>query len=137
MRSTIILALFLFTQAASACELLDATTAERVLGTAVVDATAEPTQFCMFISSTSPTQLSVRTDTREVYDQIMLAKPHAEVDIGERARSHKFPEGGAAVQFVAGDVSITLAVRTPAGDDGRDYLDLLIDVGRDIAAKLE
>ncbi len=124
-------------RSASACELIDAATVQEVLGSEVVDVTSDPALNCMFVSSTTAAQFYAQTGTRDLYDQVTIPMPHKAEEIGERARSHEFPEGGAAVQFIAGDVSVTLGIRTPAGNDGRDYLPLLLDAAKAMAARLD
>jgi len=132
------LILVLFFQPAKACELLDAATAQNVLGTAVTDLSSDPKRFCLFLSPETSAQLFVQTDPVEYYDKITIQKPHKEeLDIGDRARSHVFSRGGAAIQFISGDVSVTLGVRAPAGDNGRDYLTLLKAAAKTIAIKLD
>lgn len=127
---------FLFLKAMGSCELVDLETAKRVLGAEIIDTTTDPASFCLFLSTTTAAQFSVRKDTDAVYDQITIPQPFTPVDIGERARYHRYPKGGVAVQFVSGESSVTLAVRI-LRDDGRDYLELLLDIAREIAAKLD
>ena len=125
----------LLAQSATACELVKQATIKEVLGPDIVDTTVDPASFCLFISSTTAAQFSVRTDTRVVYQQISIPKPFTSTEVGERGRYHKYPKGGVAVQFVQGDVSVTLAVRLIT-NDGRDYLPMLLDIARAVAAKL-
>jgi hypothetical protein len=127
---------FVLAQPVWPCDLADTAMAERVLGSDVLDTTVEPESFCNFISTTTSASFSVQTDTAETYDRIMIPMPHTAVDIGDRARYHVFPRGGAAVQFVTGDVSVTLGARPPAPDD-RDYLSALLEVAEAIAATLD
>ncbi len=118
------------------CELVDIAVAERVLGPDIVDTTTDPNSFCLFISSKTAAQFSVRTDTRALYDQVSIPQPFTLVDIGEAGRYHEYPKGGVAIQFAKGDTSLTIAVRI-LRDDGRDYLTLLLDIAREIAVKLK
>jgi len=117
------------------CELVDIAVAEKVLGPDVIDTTTDPNSFCLFISSKTAAQFSVRTDTRALYDQVSIPQPFTLVDIGEAGRYHEYPKGGVAIQFAKGDTSVTIAVRI-LRNDGRDYLTLLLDIARDFAAKM-
>ena len=127
----------LLVRLAPACELVDMAMAAEVLGSEVVDTTVDPETFCMFVSTTTSASFSVQTAEADMYDQVTIPKPHEYADIGDAARYHEFETGGAAVQFLKGSVSVTLGVRTPGGDDGRDYVALLLDVAEKFAAGLE
>ena len=65
-----------------------------------------------------------------------IPMPYTAVDIGDRARYHEFPRGGAAVQFAKGNVSVTVGARPPVPDD-RDYLSPLLEAARAIAASID
>ena len=140
MRRSSILPLFalaLLLRPAEACELVDTATAEQVLGVEVTDLTADPATLCMFIAPATAAQFLVQTDPGDYYDKVTIPEPHEPADVGEKARSHAFPNGGAALQFVTGDLSITLGVRLPGGRDGRDYLSLLISVAEEIVEEMD
>lgn len=133
----VVIGALLLVRLAPACELVDIATATEVLGSEVVDTTVDPETLCNYVSTTTAASFSIQTATAELYDQVTIPKPHTYVDIGDRARYHEFEKGGAAVQFVKGSVSVTLGIRTPAGDDGRDYVAMLLDVAKNAAASLE
>lgn len=138
MKRTSFLAVFVFLwlpQVTLACELITFATAEIILGTDTIDMSTDPARFCLFLSKATSAQLTIQKDPAEMYDQIMIPKPHTEEDIGERGRSHILRTGGAAVQFVVGSHSFTLGVRSRNRRDTRDYLSTLIVAAKDLAAK--
>jgi hypothetical protein len=130
------LAACMLAQSTWSCELADTAMAERVLGSDVLDATADPARFCTFISTTTSASFLVQVDTAESYDQLMIPMPHTAVDIGDRGRYHEFERGGATVQFVMGNVAVTVGARPPSPGD-RDYLPAVLEAAEAIAAQLD
>lgn len=131
------LGLLLLVRTASTCDLVDVATAEKVLGSEVIDTTVDPATFCNFISKTTSASLSVRSDTAEMYDQVTIPPPHASVDIGDKGRSHEFERGGATVQFVKDSKSFTLGVTTPGSNKDMDYLPALLEAAKALADRLD
>lgn len=129
--------LALFFQPAQACQLFDAAAAKKVLGTDVTNLSFDATDTCMFMSKDARAQLSVQTANREYYNRVSIMKPFDAIDIGDQARLHQSPKDGMAIQFVKGDVSVTLSVRIMRAADGsHDYLKPLKELAIAIADDL-
>lgn len=137
-RTVLLLAFGLVGSAASAdCRLLSVADVERVLGPGVNDLSGDDAESqCYFLVGSSQATFIVQIGSRDYYDDVSILKPHTPVDVGERGRSNVDTNGVAAVQFVQGDKSVTLSLRSTR-KDGRDNLDALITLAKAAAARLK
>lgn len=118
------------------CTLVRASEAAALLGSDITDLSGDDAQTqCAFLSNENNTMFIVQFSNREYFDQVTLLEPFSEVDIGDAGRARTEANGGAAVQFVTGDRSVTMSVRPIR--PGADLLAPLISIARALAERLE
>ena len=119
------------------CELLSSSDAELVLGPGITDLTGDDSGFqCMFLGGSPQGTFTVQFADRAYYDQASILEPHTPHDVGDRARSNVDTNGITALQFVKGNMTVTMSVRPSSASD-RDYLTALVTVGNRVAERLE
>lgn len=123
-------------QAFAQCEFITFDEAQRVLGNDISDLSGDDASTqCFFLSNSTSAMFIIQINNREYFESVTLQEPFEVEEIGEEGRSRIEDNGAAAVQFVQGDLSVTMSVRpTIAGDT--DYLAILRDVAARAAARL-
>ncbi len=95
------------------CELLSVADAELVLGPSVSDLSGEDAASqCMFIGGSPQGAFVIQFGSRDYYNQVTILPPHTPADIGDEGRSNVDNNGVIALQFVQGDRSVTMPVRS-------------------------
>lgn len=119
-----------------ACELVDAASAEAVLGSDAVDfgGSAAP-GVCRYDNADHSLVMMVQILPAGLYD-VSPINPHTPVDIGDRGRYGVGASGTAHVQFAKGEFSVTLRVTPMHGPPATDLVDPLIAVARIAAERL-
>ncbi len=119
-----------------ACELVDAASAETVLGS---DATnpggAAVPSVCRYDSADGNLVLMVQVLAVEMYD-VMPINPQTPVDIGDRGRHGVGTSGSANVQFAKGKFSVTLRVTPVSGAPASALVEPLLEVARIAADRM-
>ena len=122
-------------QPVRACELVDLTTATRVIGSGTEHPGGDTEQeTCMYVNP-GVAMLTIQIGRAELYDQITILPPHTPAQIGERGRHTVQPTGTVAVQFVKGRYSVTLSTQPLSASDSA-YLDALLATAREAANRL-
>jgi hypothetical protein len=123
-------------QALAQCEFIPFDEAQRVLGSDTTDLSGDDASTqCFFLSNSTNDMFIIQISDREYFENVTLQQPFEIVDIGEKGRSRTEDNGTAAVQFVQGDVSVTMSVR-PTSPSTTDYLAILLEVAARAAARL-
>ncbi len=119
------------------CKMLSVTDAELVLGSGVQDLSGDDSEFqCLFLGGSPQGTFIVQFAERANYDVASIIEPHTPQNVGEKGRSNIDTNGLTALQFVQGDKTVTMSVRSSSGSSP-DYLDALVSVGMRLAERLE
>lgn len=119
------------------CELLSVADAETILGPGVTDLSGNDSESqCLFLGGSPQGTFIVQFADRDYYDVASILEPHTPESVGEQGRSNIDTNGVTALQFVQGDRTVTMSVRS-SSPTSPDYLDALVAVGNRLAARLE
>ncbi len=118
-----------------ACELVDLADARGIIGDEAMNPSDTEHTTCVYVNP-GVAMLSVRIDTGDMYDRLTIPVPHTPQAIGERGRSHVDGNGTPSVQFLKGDVSVTMGTTQMAAGDPVDYLPALLSGAQGAAAKI-
>ena len=121
-----------------ACELVDATSAETVLGSGATNpGGAAVPGICRYDNADGNLVLMVQILGVEMYD-VMPINPQTPVDIGDRGRYGVGASGSANVQFTKGKFSVTMRV-TPShrsGPSASALVESLLEIARIAADRM-
>lgn len=119
-----------------ACELVDATSAETVLGSGFTNpGGADAPGACRYDSADGGLVMMVQILPVVLYD-VNPITPETPVDIGDRGRYGVGSSGTANVQFASGDYSVTIRVTPMEGPPASDLVDPLLEIARIAADRM-
>ncbi len=113
-----------------ACELVDATSAEKVLGSGATNpgGAAVPST-CRYDNADGNLVLVVQILPAAMYD-VMPINPQTPADIGDRGRYGVGSSGSANVQFAKGQYSVTIRVSPMSGPPASALVEPLLEIAR-------
>ncbi|NNF29651.1 MAG: hypothetical protein HKO53_18150 [Gemmatimonadetes bacterium] len=123
-------------QEPTACELVDGTSAETVLGSDWSNPGGASTPgACRYDNAEGNLVMMVQILGSVMYDAVPI-NPATPVDIGDRGRYGVGSSGSANVQFVRGEYSVTIRVTPISGPPASDLVDPLLEVARMAAERM-
>jgi hypothetical protein len=119
-----------------ACDLVDATSAERVLGSGATNVGgADVASVCRYDSADHDLVLIVQVLGVVMYDATPI-NPQTPVDIGDRGRYGVGASGSANVQFAKGEFSVTLRVTPMSGPPASALVEPMLEIARRAADRM-
>jgi len=119
----------------SACDLVDLASAETLLGASAseISGGTDP-GLCQYMDALGQSLVSVQVTEAEYYDIMGVPEPPTDVDIGERARYGTDEVGDLTLQFVKGELHVS--IKLSPNPDRPAPLEALEQVARTAADRI-
>ena len=133
--ATTALTLMVPVQEPRACDLVDATAAQAVIGGGLQDLNdSGAPSVCMYMSEDFNLTFQIQVLGVEMFDATPI-HPRTPVEIGDEGRYNVGEDGTAIVQFRKGDYSVRMSVQAREWG-GESFLDSLLDAARTAADRM-